>query len=284
MEKFRVASLEGLSAATVAEAFASAFADYDTAFSTGQILSIFKRRGFDPALSFAAFDGDGIAAFVCNGTGLFDGRRTAYDTGTGTLPAYRGQRLTARIFDSSLPVLRERGIEQYLLEVLQHNTRAVSIYRKAGFEISREFAYLGQRCDRVENRTAAPLIPCEIRAVEDCEAFASFADFRPSWQNGFESVRRAGCDLVRYGLFVDGEPAGYVIFDPRSGDLTQLAVRPELRRKGFGSLLLRRMLAENRSAVVRAINVEKGCDSLMDFLRAKRIVVDGMQFEMVKRL
>ena len=47
------------------------------------------RRGYVPKLSFAAFDNGKIVAFTLNGIGMFNGIRTAYDTGTETVKEYR---------------------------------------------------------------------------------------------------------------------------------------------------------------------------------------------------
>lgn len=121
---------------TLYEAFSQAFADYEVQINGAQLRRMLKRRGFDARLSFAAFDGDRIAAFTLNGIGNYDGLPTAYDTGTGTLEAYRGQGLATRIFEHSIPYLKEAGIGRYLLEVLQHNTKAVSVYRKLGFDVT----------------------------------------------------------------------------------------------------------------------------------------------------
>lgn len=94
---------------TLYEAFSQAFADYEVQINGAQLRRMLKRRGFDPRLSFAAFDGDRIAAFTLNGIGNYDGLPTAYDTGTGTLEAYRGQGLATRIFEHSIPYLKEAG-------------------------------------------------------------------------------------------------------------------------------------------------------------------------------
>jgi ribosomal protein S18 acetylase RimI-like enzyme len=104
-----------------------------------------KRRGFNPDLSFAAFDNNEIVSFTFNGIGNFNGIPTAYDTGTGTLKSHRGKGLATQIFEYSIPYLREAGIRQYLLEVLQHNTKAVSVYKNLGFKTSREFNYFAQK-------------------------------------------------------------------------------------------------------------------------------------------
>jgi GNAT superfamily N-acetyltransferase len=73
---------------------------------------------------FAAFDSNEIVSFTLNGIGNFNGIPTAYDT--GTLKEYRGKGLATQIFEYSIPYLKEMNIQQYLLEVLQHNTKAVS--------------------------------------------------------------------------------------------------------------------------------------------------------------
>lgn len=40
------------------------------------------RRGYNPDLSYAAFDGNAIVSFTLNRTGSFNGAPTGYDTGT----------------------------------------------------------------------------------------------------------------------------------------------------------------------------------------------------------
>lgn len=102
-----IKSLENTCFGTLFEAFGQAFADYEVQLDETQLRRMLRRRGFDPRLSFAAFDGERIAAFTLNGTGNFNGLPTAYDTGTGTLEAYRGQGLAAKVFEHSIPYLRE---------------------------------------------------------------------------------------------------------------------------------------------------------------------------------
>lgn len=95
-----VRSLANTDFGTLAEAFGRAFSEYEVQIDHNELRSMLRRRGFDPALSFAAFDDAGkIAAFTFNGIGIFDGTPTAYDTGTGTIAEYRGQGLATRIFE-----------------------------------------------------------------------------------------------------------------------------------------------------------------------------------------
>lgn len=269
---------------TLFNAFDRAFADYDLQLTKLQFKAMLRRRGFDPNLSFAAFDGMDIVAFTCNGIGNFNGIPTAYDTGTGTLQEYRGKGLATRIFEYSIPYLKEAGIGQYLLEVLQHNTKAVSVYRKLGFEVSREFYYFVQENDLIKHETKNPGFAYSLRQIdmEELSRLSGFRDFPPSWQNSSESIARAADDFISLGI-VDGEVlAGYCIFEPASGDITQIAVDENYRRKGVASLLLEEMLKRNRYNSVKIINTDIRCESITRFLETKNIGITGKQFEMIK--
>ena len=267
-------------------AFSAAFADYEMQLNETQLRRMLKRRGFDPRLSFAAFDGGRIAAFTLNGIGAYDGLPTAYDTGTGTLEAYRGQGLATRIFEHSIPYLKEAGIGRYLLEVLQHNTKAVSVYRKLGFEVIREFNYFSQEREAVDVPAKAFQSPYTIRQIDtrNYDEASGFWDFRPSWQNSFEAIGRAAGDFVSLGVFTEEELAGYCVFEPASGDVAQIAVKRQYRRKGIAGLLLREMLRLNRNDSIKIINTDVSCGSITGFLQAKNIVPQGKQFEMIRKI
>ena len=281
-----IRSLAGTDSDTLCAAFAEAFADYDIDSGREALRRMLRRRGFVPELSFAAFDGGRIAAFTFNGIGTHDGLPTAYDTGTGTLPAYRGRGLASQIFTGSIPHLRAAGIRQYLLEVLRHNPAAIAVYRKMGFETTRELNYFGQEKQRIRLPDTSPTEPCTLRPVDPgmLGQLAGFHDFRPSWQNDDDSMLRAGADLQGFGLFRDGEPLGYCFCDPSSGDIARIAVAPRFRRQGIGSALLRHAAGMITADTVKVINAETGCESLAQFLRAANIPIKGRQFEMMRAL
>lgn len=278
-----IRSLAGMGFDALFEAFAQAFADYEVQNDREQLRRMLRRRGFDPALSFGAFDGGRIVAFTFNGIGEYGGIPTAYDTGTGTLKDYRGQGLATQIFEHSIPRLRDAGIRQYLLEVLQHNTAAVSVYRNLGFAVTREFNYFTQENGAVDTGGAGDF---DIRRVDIGElgSVADFWDFTPSWQNSFASVARVVGDFIALAVFEDGRIVGYCIFEPGSGDITQLAVDRRHRRRGVASALLREMLRLNRYGSVKAINADVSCVSVTAFMEARNIALRGQQFEMTREI
>lgn len=268
------------------KAFEQAFAGYEVQLDKLQLETMFKRRGFDKTLSFAAFDGNEIVSFTCNGIGCYEGEQTAYDTGTGTIENYRGKGLATRIFEYSIPYLKDAGIRQYLLEVLQHNTNAVSVYRKLGFEVTREFNYFGQENRAVVNEFTEPDFPHSVRnlSIEEIRSVSAFWDFYPSWQNSMESIKRAEEDFIILGVFTEDELVGYTVFEPVSGDVTQIAVDVNYRRRGAASLLLREIMELNRNDSVKVINTDIRCESITGFLISKNIPVRGKQFEMMKKI
>lgn len=122
-------TLDSLSFDSLFIAFNEAFNDYEVQINIDELHVMLSRRGFVPELSFGLFEERKLVSFTLNGIGEYNGEKTAHDTGTGTIKEYRGRGYTSRIFNESIPFLRQSGVTQYLLEVLQHNTKAVSVYK-----------------------------------------------------------------------------------------------------------------------------------------------------------
>lgn len=279
-----IQSLANLSFEQLFAAFSEAFNDYEIQISRAELEVMLSRRGFVQELSFGAFDGEKLVSFTLNGIGEFSGKTTAYDTGTGTLPGYQGQGLASAVFNYSVPFLKRAGVDQYLLEVLQHNEKAVSVYRKQGFQVSREFSYFvsPQQDVKIKRRDLPEEYQSKPVTLDFIPEMQAMWDFQPSWQNSFDSVRRRMGDFVLTGVFLGEKLVAYCIFEPNSGDITQLAVSPEHRNKGLASALLAEALKVNRHPNIKLINADTNCAPLQGFLEAHGIQLRGKQFEMIK--
>jgi len=267
-------------------AFSEAFKDYDIQISKPELKVMLTRRGFIPELSFGAFDNDLLVSFTLNGIGTFNGLQTAYDTGTGTIEAYRGKGLASRIFMYSIPVLRDAGVQQYLLEVLQHNRKAISVYKKLGFQVSREFNYFSERVENVrigsgELPAKYQIQPIDLKLMKQMN---SFVDFVPSWQNSFEAIARCLTDFLMWGVFAGEELAGYCIFEPKSGDITQIAIAQEHRKQGLATCLLREAVKNNRHPNLKIINSDICCEVMTRFAASIGLTLQGQQFEMIRKI
>lgn len=281
-------SLENCNFETVFRGFERAFADYEIHFEKEEVRSMLQRRGYDPKLSFAFFDCGEIAAFTLNGIGEFNNLTTAYDTGTGTAKEYRGQGLAGEIFTRSIPFLKDAGIEQYLLEVLHDNHKAIAVYRKLGFETTREFDCFRQTLnnvkfptDKAKGNSVCNIAPIDFISVADAQRFC---DFNTSWQNSIESVKRGLKDLTMLGAFVGNTLVGYCVFDSNTGDLTQIAVERENRNQGIASRLLREMIFRLHTNFIKVLNVSSTDKSLPTFLNRRNILLSSKQLEMTLHL
>lgn len=267
-------------------AFSEAFKDYELQLNQPELEIMISRRGYVPELSFGAFENDRLVSFTLNGIGDFNGQKTAYDTGTGTIEAYRGKGLASQIFQYSVPELKKAGVRQYLLEVLQHNTSAVSVYRKQGFEVSREFNYFVEKAENVRLEKHELTSGYRIQSVDLSlkEQMIACRNFAPSWQNSFESADRCLTDFRMWGVFAVETLAGYCIFEPNSGDITQIAVAPSHRNRGLASCLLREAAKINRHKNLKLINTDTRCDSITRWAESIGLTLQGKQFEMMREL
>lgn len=282
-----IRSLENVGFDELFEVFANAFSDYEIHFDKSEVQDMLTRRGYVPSLSFGAFEEGKIVAFTLNGIGMYNDKKTAYDTGTGTVKEYRGHGLAGEIFRYSLPFLKQEGISQYLLEVLQNNHKAITVYRRMQFETTREFDCFKQSIANINNLNGVK--ECTDLRIDLIDAATvrraqSFCDFYPSWQNSIESIERGGAELTCIGAFALNELVGFSVFDRKSGDLTQIAVRKENRRQGVASQLLSEVIRQMRADFVKVINVSSDNLSLPAFLKSKKIPLMNKQFEMAMDL
>lgn len=282
----KIKSLAGSNLDTLFETFSMAFVDYNIQLNKAELEKMLNRRGFVAELSFGAFDNDRLVSFTFNGIGMYNGLKTAYDTGTGTLKEYRGQGLASRVFAESIPSLVSAGVKRYLLEVLQDNNSAVSVYTKQGFEVFREFNYFVQDMSAVKPYCRGVGSDYSMREISSSDIIGveDWWDFSPSWQNSFEAISRKVSDFTVFGAFCNSKLVGYGILEPSSGDITQIAVDKNHRRNGVATAILGRMLERNKHSGIKLINSDIACESVTKFMETNGIPISGKQFEMIKAL
>ncbi len=245
-------------------------------------------EGVELDRSFGAFDGDKMVGFTVNGFGDWQGKTTAYDAGTGIIPAYRRKGISRRMFEYIFPVLRLHKIEQYLLEVIVENKSAFEFYKSMGFRIEREFNVF---------KLSETLIPAdlphqqnvEIREIEnpDWDFLQSFWTYYPSWQNSIDSLKRSSADAAIgkkiLGVFLDNKLIGYGIIFPKSGNVPQIAIAENYRRKGFGSVLLNALQKQTKMPL-KAYNIDEKARDVAAFLQANGFSLLTRQYEMLLKL
>lgn len=252
-------------------AFLGAFSDYPVEMNLplAKFNNMLKRRGYSPEYSVGAFKDRQLIGFMLNGIGNWKGTITLYDCGTGVIPEYRRQGITSNMFSKVLGLLSSNNIEQYLLEVIQSNKPAVMLYMKQGFCVTRTFS-----CFRIEKNRIIDKGPVSTIKYASCgidlinwELFKSFWEYLPSWQNSMESVLAVPNSFIAILARIGEDTVGYGIIDTRTGDIPQIAVDRDYRRKGIGRNLLRRLVQHTESPNISFTNVDNSCASILEFLQ-----------------
>lgn len=281
-----IKSLDHINAEQLFFAFQKAFSDYEKQWSKTEFISMLQRRGYVPELSFGAFYQNELIAFTLNGIGDLNGLKTAYDTGTGTIKEFRGEGLATRIFKHSIPLLIEQKVKQYQLEVLEKNANAINLYKGLGFKVIRKFNYFIKANENISfNRKSLPSgYAINYTSLNSFDETGCFHDFTPSWQNNFEAISRTRKVFKIPGVFYKNKLVGYIILEPETGDIPQIAVHKEHRRKGIGSILFQEALKNNESSSIKIINIQSDCTSMLSFLKALGLSISGKQIEMLKKI
>ena len=264
------------------ECFLEAFSDYqvDMQMSEEQFRQRVVRDRVELESSAGAFDEDRMIGFYMNGRGVWEGKQTAYDAGTGVVPDYRRRGVAEELFDFMMPQLKERGITQYLLEVLTSNERAVALYRKIGFEEVRRLAVLRSNAMM---KTSGDVEGVLIRRMEepDWDVFCAYWDGKPSWQSSIDAVESVRDQREIVGAFVDEKCVGYGIVHQPSGLLMQMAVGSAFRRRGIGRKIL---AALSGKEILKINNVDEELKGTLAFFKACGFEVVLRQFEMIRTL
>ena len=283
-----IKQLNGISIEVIYEAFIKAFADYVEPFNLTfqQLKYMIERRGCNLNLSFGAFNGDELVGFTLNGIGEWNGKLTAYDTGTGIIKEFRKRGIATKMFNASLPVLRDNHITQYLLEVIRTNQPAFNLYRKSGFEVTREFNYYISSKDKIEIQESKLNNEFYIKEIDNpnWDLLKTVWDFVPSWQNSIDSINRKNEYFKILGIFDKDHIAGYGIIEKDTGDIPQLGIDKKYRRKGLATTLLHRLPQYSESDEIKIINTCASYDPFKKFADSINLVPGIGQYEMLLKL
>ena len=267
------------------KAFSNAFSDYIEPFELNiyQLKHMIERRGCNFDLSFGAFNGNELIGLTLNGIDNWNGKLTAYDTGTGIVKEYRKKGIATKMFNESLPILRKNGIEQYLLEVICSNTSAFDLYKKAGFKVIRNFDYYNSEKEIIHFRSYSQNSDFIIKEIEkpNWQLLREFWDFEPSWQNSIESINRKIEHFKFLGIFDKENLVGYGITEKSTGDIPQFAISNKYRRNGLATLLFESLIRLSDTETIKIINTDADYEPFKKFAESINLKSGIGQYEML---
>jgi len=262
-----------------------AFSDYlvPLRMTEPQFENHLAQNAVDIRRSVGAFSDGKLVGYTLNGFGSWKGKKTAYDAGTGVIPAYRRQGIGKAMFKFLLPYFKTQGIEQMLLEVICNNEKAVRLYRNLGFEVTRKLLFFEQT-ERIES---GPKNGIRIRRLEKpvWESFRGFWDRPTSWQFSAEAVGRKLLPKMFFGAFSGDKCIGYGILYPFSGVVSQIAVDKNRRRQGAATMLLTEMQKHTKNdKMLRFSNVDENLETFVKLTEKLNFKPTISQFEMLLKI
>ncbi len=269
------------------DAFKLSFDDYPVPFNLSKahfIKKFVEKLNLNFELSAGAFENNKLIGFIFTSMGFYNNLLTAYNGGTGVIPACRGRGITYKMYDFLLPKLRCQQISQCILEVLVNNPAATHIYKQIGFTINRNF-----RCFKLDPFTFIPgreSKDIEIRNQKnpDWETYTSWFSVKPSYLDTIEMINQNLQNEYLSEATINGTCVGFIIFQSALGRISQICVDPKQRKKGIGSALVLHCYHESKNKSLTLINVEYEAGEIVSFFMNRGFQYQLDQYEMELRI
>lgn len=267
---------------TIFPVFNAAFSDYVVPMhmTLPNFLSRMDRVGYDAEISAGAFCKGQMGGFILNANGSWQGQKTAYNSGTGVIPAFRGNKLTQKIYHYLYEKLRAEKFELALLEVITQNMAAYKAYNGLGFQKTRLLNCFQSPKSLRFKKKADISIQLARQETPNWATYATFKNLSPSWQNETGCLQRNFAELTLVEAYHKTQTTGYILFNADLGRIDQFGVHPEFRQKGIGRQLIRAAMEMSQPAKVNIINIEDGSTTDI-FLKKLGFEIRFQQYEMM---
>lgn len=262
-------ALQDVSLQQLAACFNLSFSDYEQPirFTPESLKYYLTASAVDLSLSFGAFCGDEPVGFILNSGGIYHGQNVVFDAGTGIVPAHRGKKVFSSLFEYTCGQLQHRGITKYYLEALQSNHHAVSIYRKKGFSVLREYSVLIASGPVPGWDKPVPALP-----YPDFSAFATEFSVEPSFEHTSHTIDRN--PQLYEVLYLPGQ--AYCIYAKRNGEIIQMHYNePDAMKEVMSALV-------SRYPSAMAKNIDCVYSDMLQMLTQIGFAEITKQYEMVR--
>ncbi len=267
------------------EAFQIGFSDYMIQFNMSK--DFFIQRFFGPEgngieHSFIALDEDKAVGLNLGGIKVYEGTKTLRCGALCIHPEYRGTELSKRLFELHKEVAVETCCKQMFLEVIAGNDRAISFYKKMGYEKVYDMEYYSHNNPTELKRD----VPNNIKIERiDMDTLINFRqgihDIHINWQNDLDYISQIE-GQVHYGVFKDKSLIGGLSIHTK-GKVSFLWIGSKHRHQGIGSNLIYHAVKE-LSIEKLSINFSNNV-KLLGFIKCLNFSKDSIsQYEMYQFL
>jgi len=273
-------SLSEIPIAQIAEVFNKAFEGYflPIQLTEQQMADKIKSENIKLELSVGATINDKLAGFILTGIDVDHHKTISYNAGTGVIPEFRGLQLTEKMYGYLLPLLQKKNIRKHQLEVITQNLKALTIYQKIGYQISKTVTCFKGKVALPEKASSYEIVGIDL---PHDSLVSSFWNHTPTYQNTLSSINRNKTLHATLGIFVNKHLIGYITYAKGTGRIKQFGVHPNYRNNGIGHLLFYAVQQANPDSDLVLINIGNTDDITHSFLTKIGLAPIIEQFEMV---
>lgn len=283
MKQMKVIDLSQVDKQEIVQVLNESFADYviPLQLTVEQLEMKIAAENIQLHLSVGVVDQEKLVGFMLHALNTVDGKLTAYNAATGVVPSHRGQGLVAKMYDWLLEQLAPLEVEQLVLEVIEGNNSAIRAYEKMGYHKARKLI-----CFEGETTVISQKDIVEIKELANFNwpVFTTFWDIQPAWQNAITALENSKSRCRILGAYKGEEMVGYLIFNPTSKRVLQLAVDADNRREGIATQLIQVMQQITASNALYVYNIDDASKELAAFFNQLNLTSDLAQFEMKRTL
>jgi ribosomal protein S18 acetylase RimI-like enzyme len=266
--------------------FNNAFADYIVPInlSHGQFIQkIVEKTNISFKYSVGTYYNKKLVGFIYNSLNYYEGKKTAYNGGTGVISEFRGNRLTERMYDSVIPSLMKNGVEQCVLEVISNNKPAIKVYENLGFKrtkfyhcmkLTEQSPYL----KKINNKE----IDLRIPVMPKWKKYDRFCDYTTCFLDSIPLLKKNKKNETLLEAYYNHQLVGFLVFNRKMGRVEHIGVDQNSRGKGIGTMLIKRMIKICGKKPVYILNLnERNYDLLNFFLGLGfRNEIDQFEFKL----
>ncbi|MCA1319087.1 GNAT family N-acetyltransferase [Bacillus tianshenii] len=179
---------------------------FDATMDVDRFTTRLGLENLSTSLSIVAFDQQKPIGILLSGVKTVDGKKVAWNGGTGVATEYRRKGIGKLLIDKALEIYEEADVEVSTLEAITENTKAISLYEKKGYKIVDEVVHL--RCEEMPEFYGALDYQAVFTSAQESQYLPIYKHDTP-WQSQWFSMKEGQAlqlvdidgDTVAYGLF-----------------------------------------------------------------------------------